>query len=120
MEYLGRSLVKRQYQANREYRGPGGATRTVAALELFNTPFEPTLAANEVLTEIEVPAFTPDHRAEYAKVAHPASGFAVVCGAVVVTVDGDQCTSANIAVGGLVPAPCKSIFGGTGVVRPDP
>jgi len=89
-------------------QGPAGATRSVSPNEFFNTPFEPKLSANEVLTAIEVPAFAANQRAEYAKVAHPASGFAVVCGAVVVTVEGDVCTSANIAVGGLVPAPVKA------------
>ena len=89
-------------------QGPAGATRSVSPNEFFNTPFEPKLSANEVLTAIEVPAFAENQRAEYAKVAHPASGFAVVCGAVVVTVEGDVCTSANIAVGGLVPAPVKA------------
>jgi carbon-monoxide dehydrogenase medium subunit len=88
--------------------GPGGSSRTVSPSEFFRTPFEPNLSANEVLTAVEVPAFTASHRAEYAKVAHPASGYAVVCGAVVVTLDGDLCTSANIAVGGLVPAPVKA------------
>jgi carbon-monoxide dehydrogenase medium subunit len=89
-------------------QGPGGSSRTVSPNEFFRTPFEPNLAANEILTAVEVPTFTPNHRAEYAKVAHPASGYAVVCGAVVVTVDGGLCTSASIAVGGLVPAPVKA------------
>ena len=89
-------------------QGPGGATRTVSPNEFFNTPFEPNMAANELLTSVEVPAFAANQRAEYAKVAHPASGFAVVCGAVVVTLEGGVCTSANIVVGGLVPAPVKA------------
>ena len=89
-------------------QGPGGSSRTVSPNEFFRTPFEPNLAANEILTAVEVPTFAANQRAEYAKVAHPASGYAVVCGAVVVTVDGDRCTSASIAVGGLVPAPVKA------------
>lgn len=89
-------------------QGLGGTSRTVSPNEFFGGPFEPKLAANEVLTAIEVPTFAGNHRAEYAKVAHPASGYAVVSGAVVVTVDGDRCTSANIAVGGMVPSPVKA------------
>jgi carbon-monoxide dehydrogenase medium subunit len=36
--------------------GAGGASRTVAAADFFKGLFEPDLAANEVLTEIRVPA----------------------------------------------------------------
>lgn len=36
-------------------RGPGGASRTVAASDFFTGLFEPDLATNEVLTEIRVP-----------------------------------------------------------------
>ena len=89
-------------------QGPGGSSRSVSPNDFFRTPFEPNLAANELLTAVEVPIFAANQRAEYAKVAHPASGYAVVCGAVVVTVEGDLCTSASIAVGGLVPAPVKA------------
>ena len=89
-------------------QGPGRSSRSVSPNDFFRTPFEPNLAANELLTVVEVPIFADNQRAEYAKVAHPASGYAVVCGAVVVTLDGDRCTSASIAVGGLVPAPVKA------------
>jgi len=88
--------------------GPGGSSRTASPNEFFGTPLEPNLAPNEILTTVEVPSFAANQRAEYAKVAHPASGYAVVGGAVVVTLDGDRCTSASIAVGGLVPAPVKA------------
>ena len=101
-------VVLTALDARFEIQGPGGASRTVSPNEFFRTPFEPNLSANELLTAIEVPSFSANHGAEYAKMAHPASGYAVVCGAVVVTVDGDVCTSANIAVGGLVPAPVKA------------
>ena len=88
--------------------GPAGSSRTASPNEFFGTPLEPNLAANEILTTVEVPSFAANQRAEYAKVAHPASGYAVVGGAVVVTLDGDRCTSASIAVGGLVLAPVKA------------
>ena len=88
--------------------GPGGSSRTAYPNEFFGTPLEPNLAANEIVTTVEVPSFAANQRAEYAKVAHPASGYAVVGGAVVVTLDGDRCSSASIAVGGLVPAPVKA------------
>ena len=89
-------------------QGPGGSSRTASPNEFFGAIFEPNLAANEVLTAIEVPGFAANQRAEYAKITHPASGYAVVGGAVVVTIDGGRCTEASIAMGGLVPAPVKA------------
>ncbi|CAI8028197.1 hypothetical protein GBAR_LOCUS16080 [Geodia barretti] len=41
--------------------------------------------------------------------SHPASFYAVVGGAVVVTMDGDRCTAASVAVGGLTPRPVKAV-----------
>ena len=55
-----------------------------------------------------MPSFSPGQLSEYSKVADPASGYAVVGGAVIVTLAGDRCTSASIAVGGLVPVPVKA------------
>jgi len=89
-------------------QGPGGSSRTASPSEFFGVPFEPNLAANEVLIAVDVPSLAANQRTEYAKVAHPASGYAVVGGAVVVTVDGDRCTAASIAVGGCVPAPVRA------------
>ncbi len=60
-----------------------------------------------VLTVIEVPRLRPNQLAEYAKMAHPATSFAVVGAAVVVTVDGGRCTSASVIVGDLVPVPVR-------------
>ena len=40
--------------------------------------------------------------------SHPASFYAVVGGAVVVTVQDNRCTAAKIAVGGLIPSPVRS------------
>ena len=45
---------------------------------------------------------------EYAKMAHPASFYPVVGGAVIVTIENSRCTAARIAVGGLVPKPMRA------------
>ena len=93
-------------------QGSGGlvrrGTRTVAASDFFTGVLTTTLAEDEILTAIEVPRLAPNQIAEYAKMAHPATFYAVVGAAAVVTVDGDRCTSASIAVGGLVPAPVRA------------
>ncbi len=88
-------------------QGSGGS-RTVPAAQFFTGIFETSVASNEILTAIEVPRLGPNQRAEYAKMAHPATSFAVVGGAIVVTVEGGRCTAASVAVGGLVPTPLRA------------
>lgn len=90
-------------------QGAGGATRTVEPGDFFVGPLTTTLGEHEVLTSIDVPTLGHHQRAEYAKMAHPASGFAVVGAAVVVHVHDGVCTAARIAVGGLVPAPVRMV-----------
>jgi len=116
--------------ASVDIQGPSGS-RSVALDDFFQGAFTTALAENEVVTGVNVPVLTVhdhdhghDHEhehghdhgsrdihgqvGEYAKMAHPASFYAVVGGAVVVTVDGQRCTAARIAVGGLVPSPLRA------------
>ena len=93
--------------ATLEIRGPGGATRTVSPTDFIVGPLTTTLGETEILTAINVPVLAANQRAEYAKMSHPASGYAVVGAAVVVNVDGHTCTGASLAVGGAVPAPVR-------------
>ena len=112
-------------------QGPSGS-RTVAADDFFLGPFETAVRADEVLTGVSVPALAANQVAEYAKMSHPATSFAVVGAAAVVTLEGDggghghdhghdhdhdhdhghghapRCTAARIAVGGLTPKPTRS------------
>ena len=108
-------------------QGPSGA-RTVAADDFFVGPFETAVGADEVLTGVSIPALAANQVAEYAKMAHPATSFAVVGAAAVVTLEDDghghghdhghdhdhghghapQCTAARVAVGGLTPKPTRS------------
>ena len=93
--------------ANVSVQGPSGS-RTVAAADFVEDAFATALAADELITTVSVPTLAANQRAEYAKMAHPASFYAVVGGAVVVTMDGDRCTAASVAVGGLTPRPVKA------------
>ena len=88
-------------------QGPSGS-RTIAVADLIEDSFATALAENELITTVSVPTLAANQRAEYAKMAHPASFYAVVGGAVVVTMDGDRCTAASVAVGGLTPRPVKA------------
>ena len=96
-------------------QGPSGS-RTVAPGDFFVGPLTTSLAENEVLTSIEVPTLSHHQRAEYAKMAHPASSFSVVGAAVVVTVDNNRVTAARIALSGLVPVPVRAISVETALV----
>ncbi len=88
-------------------QGPNGS-RTASPGDFFLGPLTTAIADNEILTSVEVPRLAANQVAEYAKMAHPASGYAVVGGAVVLTVDGDRCTAASVAVGGAVPVPTRA------------
>ena len=93
--------------ATLEIQGPGGASRTVSPTELIVGPLTTSLGDNEILTSITVPVLTANQRGEYAKMSHPASGYAVVGAAVVVDVDHHTCTGARVAVGGATPVPVR-------------
>jgi carbon-monoxide dehydrogenase medium subunit len=88
-------------------QGPAGS-RTIAVADLIEDAFTTVLGENELITTVSVPVLAANQRAEYAKMAHPASFYAVVGGAVVVTMDGNRCTAASVAVGGLTPRPVKA------------
>ena len=96
-------------------QGQGGITRrgsrTVSAEEFFVGPFTTALEENEILTAIEMPVLAENQKAEYAKMAHPATSFAVVGAGVVVTVDHHNCTAARVAVGGFPPIPTRGPSG---------
>ncbi len=113
-------------------QGPNG-TRTIAINDFFRGAFDTALADNEMVTGITVPALVQhgnghghdhghdhghghEHGAasingevgEYAKMAHPASFYPVIGGAVVINAEGGRCISARVAVGGLVPSPVRA------------
>lgn len=112
-------------------QGPSGP-RAVSADDFFTGPFETAAGADEVLTSVSVSVLAANQLAEYAKMAHPATSFAVVGAAAVITLEGDghgdghghdhghdhdhghghghtaRCTAARVAVGGLTPRPMRS------------
>ncbi|MFQ6028041.1 MAG: FAD binding domain-containing protein, partial [Dehalococcoidia bacterium] len=117
-------------EATIEVQGPNGI-RSIAVEDFFQGAFATALAENEVVTTIQVPVLSShehngghghehghDHGhdianvhgdlGEYAKMAHPASFYPVVGGAVVITVEEGRCTAAKVAVGGLVPSPKRA------------
>jgi len=67
--------------------GPKGR-RTIKVDDFFKGLLTTALAENEILTEIRVPACGANVKCAYAKFPHPASRFAVVGVAAVLTLDG--------------------------------
>lgn len=91
--------------ATMEIAGAGGATRTVGAADFFQGMMATAVDEGEILTAIHVPVFGADTGAAYAKFAHPASRYAVVGAAAVVTASGGTCSRAIIVVGGATATP---------------
>ena len=82
--------------------GPKGQ-RQIAASEFFTGIMTTALADDEVVTEISVPATAKGQGSAYVKFSHPASRYAVIGVAAVVTIAGNKCTAARVALGGLLP-----------------
>src|SRR5262245_38057416 len=79
--------------------GPKGK-RTIKADDFFKGLLTTALAADEILTEIRVPVCGPKVGCAYLKFPHPASRFAVVGVAAVLTVDGGRVTKAGVGITG--------------------
>lgn len=87
-------------------QGPVGR-RAIPAREYFLGPFTTALEPEEVLVEVRVPALAPGTGAAYLKFPHPASGFAVVGCAALVTVRGGEVTGARVAFTGVAGSPFR-------------
>jgi carbon-monoxide dehydrogenase medium subunit len=93
-------------------QGPSGS-RSIQAADFFIDLFTVDLQPGELITEVELPG-TPGSTAgttkksAYAKMAHPASRYAVVGVCVVLDIAGGTCRSASVAIGGAVPKATKS------------
>lgn len=103
--------------------GPNGA-RTIAASDLFVDMLTTSLAPDEVLTEVRVPVQTAGQGGAYEKFAQPASRFALVGAAALVTVQSGQITAARVALTGAAPCALRlsaveaALIGETAAVIP--
>ncbi len=88
--------------------GPKGQ-RTIAAAEFFTGVLSTALSADEILVEVRIPALAARTGSAYLKFPHPASGFAVVGVAAVVTVDAQgRCSRARIGITGVAATPYRA------------
>lgn len=86
--------------------GPNGE-RAIPITGFFQGMMTTALGPDEILTAIDVPAKQAGQGMAYVKFRHPASGYAVLGAAAVVSVADGACTSARVAIGGLLPAPVR-------------
>ncbi len=86
---------------------PGGA-RSVAAADFFEGLMTTSLREDELLTSIELPAAGPGQGSAYAKLAHPASRYAVIGAAASVTVAAGRFSAASVVLGGLTSKPTRA------------
>ena len=86
----------------------GRGQQTIAVDQFFTGMMATALGEHDLLTAIEVPAKAAGQGSAYVKFEHPASRYAVIGVAAVLTVSGGTCTSAAVAVGGLVPRPTRA------------
>ena len=74
--------------------------RTIKVDDFFKGLMTTAMGGDEILTEVRVPALAANQSAAYMKFPHPASRFAVVGVAAVLTIDGGKCTKASIGITG--------------------
>jgi len=82
--------------------GPKGERR-VPADRFFTGIMSTALAEDEILSAVLVPASVRGQGSAYVKFSHPASRYAVIGAAALVTVKDGTCSDARVALGGLLP-----------------
>lgn len=78
--------------------------RRVPASAFFQGLMATALEEGDIVGAVEIPEVAAGTGTAYVKFVHPASRYAVIGVAAVVTVAGGACTTARVAIGGLVPA----------------
>ena len=78
-------------------RGPKGE-RSVAARNFYKGLYSTDLGEDELLTEVRVPALSPNQGAAYEKMKRKVGDYAIAAAAVVLTISGATCESAAIAL----------------------
>jgi aerobic carbon-monoxide dehydrogenase medium subunit len=89
--------------------GPRGE-RTLSAREFFVDILTTALQSDEILTEIRVPAMPPRTGSAYEKFPNPASRYAIVGAAAVITLDGNGvCQKAGVGLNGVTGTPVAAV-----------
>ena len=83
-------------------RGPKGE-RVISADDFFTGIMTTALTDDEILTAVQVPASVRGQGSAYEKFSHPASRYAVLGAAALVTVKDGNFAAARVAIGALLP-----------------
>ncbi len=78
--------------------------RSLSTPDFFTGILETALQPGEIVTAIEAPMCTKGCGSAYVKLANPASRYAMVGAAAMMTIENGMCTQAGVAVGGLTPS----------------
>lgn len=87
-------------------KGPNGS-RSIPAADFFTGFYMTALAPEEIITEIRLPAPPPNTGSSYQKFMQPASRFAIVGCAAMVTKQGNTCDRVRVAFTGVSDAPFR-------------
>jgi aerobic carbon-monoxide dehydrogenase medium subunit len=87
--------------------GPNG-TRTIAIDDFFVGLFENALNENELLVEIRIPTPAANSSGAYVKMERKVGDYAISAVAIHLTLDGDICTAARIALTNVNPVPVRA------------
>lgn len=98
----------------------GNGERAIPADDFFVDLFTTGLEAGELVTSVEVPVMAAGQSGAYVKHRHPASSYAVVGVAAVVTVEDGNCTEAAIGIGGVTGKPERAASAEAALVGSEP
>jgi carbon-monoxide dehydrogenase medium subunit len=85
-----------------------GGEKTYAAHEFFKGMMTTAVGEHDLLTAVDVPLKVRGQGMAYIKFDHPASRYAIIGVAAVLTMDRGICKTAVISLGGLVPVPTRA------------
>lgn len=87
--------------------GPNGE-RTIDADDFFQGVMATALGEDDILTAVEIDRKKPGQGMAYEKFIHPASRYAVVGAAAVVSLENGVCVGARVSIGGLLPVATRA------------
>lgn len=87
----------------------GGRERKIAIDDFFKGPLMTALEQNEILTELRIPVNGGKSGAAYKKLERKVGDYAIAGAAAALQFDGDNCSSAGIALTNVGPTPIRAI-----------
>ncbi len=98
-------------------RSPRGQ-RVLSAAELFRSYLSTSLAPDEILVEVRLPAMSPGAGFAFEEFSRRHGDFAIVGIAATVVAEGQRCTAARLATAGVGPVPVR-LRGAEGILERD-